>query len=319
MENLLLVRDIKKYFPLKKRTPLEKPLPFRAVDGVSFTVKQHQTLGIVGESGCGKTTTGRCVLRLSEPTAGAVYYRGQDILALSRREMDKLRKSLQIVFQDSLSSLNPRYTIRQILAEPFRTHRFRCENQSVLREAIGELAATVGLADDALQKYPHEFSGGQRQRIGIARALALEPDFIVCDEPVSALDVSIQSQILNLFLDLQERFGLTYLFISHDLSVVRFISHHICVMYMGKIVETAPTGELFRHQTHPYTKLLISSIPGQSRPEDRVPLDDPAPSERQGCRFGPRCPEARPICWDKEPDLQEIAPDHYTACHLYNI
>ncbi len=323
MNELLQVKNLKKYYPANKRFFFEKRESVCAVDDISFSVKKYKSLGIVGESGCGKSTTGRCILRLHEPTEGEVWYKGKNICKLSLQEMRELRRDMQIVFQDPFSSLDPRKTIKKTLEEPFKIHHYKASGQGELNEAVQELLRTVGLSEESLGKYPHEFSGGQRQRIGIARALALGPSFVVCDEPVSALDVSIQAQILNLFLDMQEKLGITYVFISHDLAVAKFISHSICVMYLGKVVEMAETEELFHNQLHPYTQALISSIPANhpKNRNQRVLLTGDVPNPvhpPQGCRFHQRCRFAKQICREIEPSLAQVAPDHVVACHLYN-
>ena len=310
---LLDVRGLKKYFPTKRGQ-------LHAVDDVSFTIEKGKTLGMVGESGCGKSTTGRAILRLVEPTAGQVLFDGQDVAALGRVELRHMRREMQIIFQDPFSSLNPRMTVSQTIEEPLRMHGI-IRDKHGRQKRVAELMETVGLASRFYNAYPHELDGGRRQRIGIARALALNPRFIVCDEPVSALDVSIQAQILNLMGELQEQMGLTYLFITHDLSVVYHFSDDIAVMYLGRMVEKAPADELFAHPTHPYTKALLSAIPIPSlhgrgeriimKGEITSPVDPPAM-----CRFANRCPNVCPKCREGEPQAVEISPNHFVSCFL---
>ncbi len=313
---LVEITDLKKYFAADHGQLV------RAVDGVSFAIARGETLGLVGESGCGKTTVGRCLLRLIEPTSGTISFEGKDLLALSRRELRAMRRRMQIVFQDPYSSLNPRMKVGDIIAEPLIVHGVS-KSKNDRRERTAELLRVVGLEADYAGRYPHQFSGGQRQRIGIARALALNPDFIVADEPVSALDVSVQAQVVNLLQDLQEQFGLTYLFISHGLAVVKHISTRVGVMYLGKLVELAPAGEIYRRPLHPYTQALLAAIPNPD-PEARAakqahklggdvptPLNPPA-----GCRFHTRCPHAMERCRREEPPLVEVEPGHFAACFL---
>jgi len=315
---LIVVRDLKKYFPLR-RGLFGEPAWVRAVDGVSFTIREGETLGLVGESGCGKTTTGRCLLRLIEPTSGAVHFDGVDLLRLPPRQMRAMRRHMQIIFQDPYASLNPRMTVEEIVEEPLRIHRVgtAAERRARVREVLEE----VGLSADALARYPHEFSGGQRQRIAIARALALRPRFIVADEPVSALDVSIQAQIVNLLQDLQQRYRLTYLFISHGLALLGHLATRIGVMYLGKLVEIAPTETLYRRPLHPYTQALLQAVP-EPDPDarsQRLPLRGELPSPLHppsGCRFHTRCPFVMTECREAEPPLKEVEPEHWVACFL---
>lgn len=320
-EALVDVRDVVKHFPAGRTLPGAGPGPVRAVDGVSFTIRSGETLGLVGESGCGKTTLARVILRLLEPTAGKVYFAGHDLYALSRRDLRALRRDMQIIFQDPFASLNPRHTAGEIIGEPLLVHGLARGRE--LARRVEYLLELVGLDGSHAHRFPHEFSGGQRQRIGIARALALEPKLIICDEPVSALDVSIQSQVLNLLLELQERLGLTYLFISHDLSVVKHVSHRVGVMYLGKLVELAPVDMLFRRPRHPYTEALLSAVPipdpVEERRRPRLVLSGELPNPADppsGCRFHPRCPLAEEICRQEEPPMVERAPEHWAACHL---
>jgi oligopeptide transport system ATP-binding protein len=318
-EPLLQVTDLQKHFPIKKGLLSRTVGHVRAVDGVSFEVQRGEVLGLVGESGCGKTTTGRCILRLIEPTRGSVKFEGREITTLSRRALRPLRREMQIVFQDPYSSLNPRLTVGSMLMEALTIHNLA--RGQAARDRTAELLRTVGLAPDHARRYPHEFSGGQRQRIGVARALAVSPKLIVADEPVSALDVSIQAQIINLLRDLQKKMGLTYLFVAHDLSVVEHISNRVAVMYLGKIVELADSMELYRNPRHPYTLSLLSAIPipDPRRKKQRIVLKGDVPSPARppsGCRFHPRCFMAREICSREEPPLREIAPRHWSACHF---
>ena len=319
MTTILEVTDLKKYFPIKKGLFSRTVGHVRAVDGVSFSVEQGEVLGLVGESGCGKTTTGRCILRLIEPTSGSVKFDGREITGLPFREMRQLRRQMQIIFQDPYSSLNPRLSVRTMLTEVLSVHGIA--KGRAARERASELLTMVGLSPSQAARYPHEFSGGQRQRIGIARALALKPRLIVADEPVSALDVSIQAQIVNLLRDLQKEMSLTYLFIAHDLSVVEHISNRVAVMYLGRIVELASSLDLYRDPRHPYTVSLLSAIPSHDpdSKKARIVLKGDVPNPAQppsGCRFHPRCFMAQPICSTEDPPLREIAPGHLSACHF---
>ena len=312
MEKLLEVRNLKKYFPSGTQV-------VKAVDDVSFDVYEGETLGLVGESGCGKSTTGRMTIKLLDSTAGSILYRGRDIAQLKGSELRDQRCRMQIIFQDPFSSLDPRKTIGETIGRPLQVHGLASRRQRF--ERVLELMERVGLDPNWVNKYPHELDGGRRQRVGIARALAVNPEYIVCDEPVSALDVSIQAQVLNLLQDLQEELGLTYLFISHDLSVVKHLSNRIAVMYLGKIVELATSDELFANQAHPYTQALLSAIPIPSidaKPK-RILLQGDVPSPKNppsGCRFHTRCPYATERCRQEEPQLQDIGGGHFVACHL---
>jgi oligopeptide/dipeptide ABC transporter ATP-binding protein len=309
---LVRVRGLFKHFPVANSDDV-----VRAVDGVTFEIFRGETLGLVGESGCGKSTVGRCLLRLIEPTRGSVEFDGRDVLATSGAELRRLRREMQIIFQDPYASLNPRMRVRDIVSEPLVIHGIG--DKSERRERVAELLRKVGLDPDYRDRYPHEFSGGQRQRIGIARALALNPKLIVADEPVSALDVSVQAQVINLLEDLQREFELTYLFISHGLAVVEHISDRVAVMYLGRIVEVAAAEELYANPLHPYTRALLSAIPvpDPTRKRDRIVLkgDVPTPiNPPSGCRFHTRCPDAIPDCARIDPDLREVAPNHTVAC-----
>jgi len=316
---LLEVENLKKYFPVKKGVFSRTVGQVRAVDGVSFTLKRGETLGLVGESGCGKTTVGRSILRLTEPTAGRVNFNGKDLLALDREALRSMRASLQIIFQDPFSSLDPRMNVGQIIAEPIRNHMKIPKSE--IQQRVAYLMERVGLHPEQLRRYPHEFSGGQRQRIGIARALALNPLAIICDEPVSALDVSIQAQVINLLAQLQEQMNLSYLFIAHDLSVVEHISDRVAVMYLGRIVELTTDRELYRNPLHPYSQALLSAVPVPD-PEIRqqkilLKGDVPSPvNPPPGCTFHTRCPQCEDICSRETPDFRDLGNEHWVACHL---
>lgn len=321
--DLLIVQNLRTWFPIRKGFFSKTVGYVKAVDDVSFSIKKGETLGLVGESGCGKTTTGRSILRLIEPTGGSVLFDGKDVLKLDKAELRKLRKDMQIIFQDPFSSLNPRLTVGQTLREVLEVHEI-AEGDEAQKQA-GELLEIVGLRKQYYNRYPHEFSGGQRQRIGIARALAVKPKFIVCDEPVSALDVSIQSQIINLLMDLQKEFGLTYLFISHSLSVVEHISDRVAVMYLGKIVEIASYKDLYDNPKHPYTEALLSAAPepDPKRKKQRIILTGDIPSPAKvptGCYFHPRCPKVKEECKSVAPRLASIDgnPTHEVSCLLYS-
>jgi len=320
---LLKVRDLKMHFPITKGILFQRAVgAVRAVDGVSFDVRRGETLGLVGESGCGKSTTGRTILRLSTATEGNVYFNGDDVTKVSGETLKHMRRNMTMIFQDPYASLNPRMTVASIISEPLVIHKL-VHNSKERIEKVEELLDKVGLNKYFVNRYPHEFSGGQRQRIGIARALAANPSFIVADEPVSALDVSIQAQIVNLLEELQNQFGLTYLFIAHDLSVVRHISNRIAVMYLGKMVELADRDELYEHPSHPYTVALLSAIPIPDpkieKKRQRIILagDVPSPvNPPSGCRFHTRCPLAQKICKEVEPEFREIGSEHFSACHF---
>jgi len=319
---LVQAHHLRKYFPaatsiLRRR----RGGVIRAVDGASFDIYRGETLGLVGESGCGKSTTAHLILMLERPTSGQIFFDGTELTALSRRQMRPLRPRMQMIFQDPFSSLDPRMTVESIIAEPMQEHLKA--SRAEIRDRVAHLLELVGLAPDHADRYPHEFSGGQRQRIGIARALALNPDLVVCDEPISALDVSIQAQIINLLQRLQDKLGLTYLFIAHDLSIVRHVSDRVAVMYLGKIVELADKDSIYHEPLHPYTRALLSAVPIPDplleEKREYIPLEGEIPSPEnppKGCNFNTRCPLAIEACFDAEPDLVEQAPGHWVACHL---
>ncbi|MBW6410028.1 ABC transporter ATP-binding protein [Clostridium weizhouense] len=321
-EVILEVKDLCKYFPVNKGLFKGKSY-VKAVDRVSFTINKGETLGLVGESGCGKTTTGRTILKLYNPTSGKIVFKGKDITNYSIKEMVPLRKELQMIFQDPYASLNPRMTVGDIIGEAIDVHNlYKGEKRT---ERIRSLLSKVGLASDHINRYPHEFSGGQRQRIGIARALAVQPSLIVCDEPISALDVSIQAQVINMLEELQEELGLTYLFIAHDLSMVKHISTHIGVMYLGRMVEKGESNVVYSEGLHPYTQALLSAVPipdpNIAKNNNRIILEGDIPSPIDpppGCRFQGRCRYAKPICREVDPELKEVKPGHFVACHLYD-
>jgi oligopeptide transport system ATP-binding protein len=320
-DNILLrVNNLKNYFPVKAGLFRKTVDYVKAVDDISFYINEGETLGLVGESGCGKSTTGAAILRLEEPTEGEVYFEGKDILLLNKKELREMRKEIQLIFQDPYSSLNPRMTVADIIGEPLDIHHL-VRSRKERNEKIKQLLGSVGLTSAHMNRYPHEFSGGQRQRIGIARSLAVNPKLIIADEPVSALDASIQAQIINLFQDLQREFGLTYLFISHDLCVVKHISDRVAVMYLGKIVEMTKKENLYNNPLHPYTKALLSAIPipDPSHKRHRIILEGDVPSSRNlpsGCRFHPRCPMVMDICSNMEPEFKDYGSSHYVACWL---
>ena len=318
---LLEVRDLKKYFGIKGGLLRKDVGAVRAVDDIDLLVRKGETLGLVGESGCGKTTLGRVILRLTDTTEGEIFFEDANLLALKKDEMRKMRRNMQIVFQDPYSSLDPRMTVKKIIGEPMVIHKLTHGRE--LEERILELLEKVGLNPDHLNRFPHEFSGGQRQRIGVARAMALNPKFVVLDEPTSSLDVSVQAKILNLLKELQQELGLTYLFISHDLSVIKHMSDRIAVMYVGKIVEVAEKDDLFKEQLHPYTQALFSAVPipdPHLRNKEKIILKGEVASPINpplGCRFHPRCQYAKKVCMQEEPHLKEVRPEHRVACHLF--
>ncbi|CAH8769017.1 ABC transporter ATP-binding protein [Paenibacillus dendritiformis] len=319
MTALLQVRNLKKHYPIRKGLLNKQVGSVKSVDGLNFDIYEGETFGIVGESGCGKSTTGRSVLRLIEPTEGEVWFQGRNIMALSPKELRLLRPEMSMIFQDPYASLNPRWTVQRILEEPLQTHQSTMRS-SDRKQRVQELMERVGLSAFQANRFPHEFSGGQRQRVGIARALALNPKFIVCDEPVSALDVSIQSQVLNLMQDLQEQEKLTYMFISHDLSVVKFLCTRVGVMYLGKMVELAPKRKLYANPLHPYTKALMSAVPvpNPKAKKERIVLSGEVPSAKnppQGCAFHLRCPIASERCRTVQPEWREADEGHWVACH----
>jgi oligopeptide transport system ATP-binding protein len=325
MENKVLVevKGLKKYFPIKKGIISRTVSNVKAVDDVSFTINKGETLGLVGESGCGKTTIGRTIIKLYEPTDGQIIYNGVNIAKHSPKEMIEYRRKMQMIFQDPYASLNPRMTVGDIIGEAIDIHKLMAGKERL--ERVQYLLERVGLNSEHANRYPHEFSGGQRQRIGIARSLAVQPDFIICDEPISALDVSIQAQVVNMLEDLQNELGLTYLFIAHDLSMVKHISDRIGVMYLGKLVEIAESNELYAHPTHPYTQALLSAIPvpdpDVSAAKKRIVLEGEIPSPIDppaGCRFKGRCRYATAKCSEIDPVLKEVSPGHMVACHLYD-
>ncbi len=318
---LLKVENLVMHFPILKGILQRQVGAVHAVDGITFDIRRGETFGLVGESGCGKSTSGRAILQLYRPTSGHVYFDGVDLTTLKGEEMRRMRRRMQMIFQDPYASLNPRMNITEIVGEPLIVHDL--VKNGDLQEKVKELLTTVRLSPSFANRYPHEFSGGQRQRIGIARALALQPDFIVCDEPISALDVSIQAQVINLLEDLQEKFNLTYLVIAHDLSMVRHISNRVAVMYLGALVELADRDELYRHPLHPYTQALLSAVPVPDpileEKRQRIILEGDVPSPvnpPSGCRFRTRCPLARNICAEQVPEWREVSPDHWVACHL---
>jgi oligopeptide/dipeptide ABC transporter ATP-binding protein len=317
---LLRVEHLTKHFPIRRGVLSRIVGWVRAVDGVSFEVRRGETLGLVGESGCGKTTLARVILRLTDATSGQVFFDSISVLDLDANEMRKLRKRMQIIFQDPYGSLNPRLTVGSMIAEALKIHHLA--SGDAIRARVSELLDRVGIPAEYMNRYPHEFSGGQRQRIGIARALAVNPDLVIADEPVSALDVSIQAQIINLLKDLQDALGLTYLFIAHDLGVVEYISDRVAVMYLGRIVELADTPDLYRRPLHPYTQALLSAVPsldpGVRRSRILLPGDVPSPADvPRGCAFHTRCPHAMAICREQTPEFKEVEPGHRTACWLY--
>ena len=320
---LVSVRDLKMYFPITQGIIVQRKIgDIKAVDGLTFDIKQGETLGLVGESGCGKSTTGRAILHLHTPTDGQVYFEDQEITSMKGENLRRMRRRMQMIFQDPYASLNPRMTVGSIIGEPLEVHNILKRNER--RDRVKELLEIVGLNPYFVNRYPHEFSGGQRQRIGVARALALNPDFIVADEPISALDVSIQAQVINLLEDLQQEFGLTYLFIAHDLSVVRHISDRVAVMYLGKIVELTDRDTLYSDPMHPYTQALLSAVPIPDpvieEKRQRIILEGDVPSPAnppKGCNFCTRCPRVFDTCYEVDPEFVEIKAGHWVACHLY--
>lgn len=320
-ENLVEVKNLKKYFELRRGLFNRKIKYVKAVDDISFSIKKGETFGLVGESGCGKTTVGRTIIKLYEPTEGRVLYDGKDLSKVDGKDILPYKKKMQMIFQDPYASLDPRMTVGEIIGEPLNVHKIYEGKDKIYR--IKELIKLVGLEDDHISRYPHEFSGGQRQRIGIARALAVEPEFIICDEPISALDVSIQAQVVNMLEQFQEELGLTYLFISHDLSMIRHISHKVAVMYLGNLVEYADVDELYTNMQHPYTKALLSALPiadpDTAEQSKRIILQGDVPSPLNppsGCTFRTRCRYAMKVCSEEKPTLKDLGNNHHVACHL---
>ena len=321
-EILVQVKDLKMHFPITQGIVIQRQVgAVKAVDGISFFIRRGETLGLVGESGCGKSTTGRCIIQLYRPTAGKVYFEGQELTEIKGQKLRSMRRNMQMIFQDPYASLNPRMTVGNIIGEPIEIHKL-VKGKKARLERVHELLRIVGLNPYMANRYPHEFSGGQRQRIGVARALAVEPSFIVCDEPISALDVSIQAQVINLLEDLQEEFGLTYLFIAHDLSVVRHISDRIAVMYLGKLVELTTRQELYDNPLHPYSQALLSAVPipdpvvEEKRKRVILTGDVPSPvNPPSGCNFHTRCPQAIDICKEQDPEFYDRGGGHWVACH----
>lgn len=318
---LIEINNLKKYFPIKRSSIMGKNKYLKAVDNVSFYINEGETFGLVGESGCGKSTTGKCIIRLFDITEGKILYRGKDIAKLKESELKPYRRKMQVIFQDPYASLNPTLNVQNLIAEPLNVYNIG--NKAERKERVLELLEKVGLNKEHMDRYPHEFSGGQRQRIGIARALSTNPEFILCDEPISALDVSIQAQVVNMLEDLQEEMGLAYLFIAHDLSMVRHISHRIGVMYLGKLIEIGPSDEIYNHPAHPYTKALLDSVlkpnPQEAKGRFTKTLEGDVPSPLNppvGCKFVTRCKYAMKKCHEIEPQLKEISPEHMAACHL---
>ena len=319
---LVRVDNLKKYFPITRGIVVQRHVgDIKAVDGISFDIREGETLGLVGESGCGKSTTGRTVLQLYRPTEGSVYFEDENLIEMKGEQLRRQRRKMQMIFQDPYASLNPRMTVGNIVGEPLEVHNVASGRER--QDRVQELLQLVGLNPYFVNRYPHEFSGGQRQRIGVARALALNPSFIVCDEPISALDVSIQAQVVNLLEDLQQDLGLTYLFIAHDLSMVRHISDRVAVMYLGKIVELTDRDTLYSNPQHPYTEALLSAVPipdpevEEKRRRIILQGDVPSPANPPlGCNFNTRCPKVMQVCYDVDPEFKEIAPDHWCACHL---
>jgi len=319
---ILKVENLVKYFPIMRGVVIQRQVgAVHAVDDISFDLRKGETLGLVGESGCGKSTTGRTILQLYKPTSGKVFFEGADLVHTHGENLRKMRRRMQMIFQDPYASLNPRMTVEEIIGEPLVVHN--AARGAEIRDRVKELLNLVGLSSGLVDRYPHEFSGGQRQRIGVARALALQPALIVCDEPISALDVSIQAQVVNLLEDLQDKFELTYLFIAHDLSMVRHISDRVAVMYLGVIVELANREELYKHPLHPYTQALLSAVPipdpeiEERRRRTILEGDVPSPiNPPSGCRFRTRCPLAQEICAQNRPEFRELAPGHWVACHF---